>query len=569
MRNLDRDNEYISEEKIREEHLKAAIEAAETANRTKLEFINRISHDIRTPLNTILGMTDIAAAHIDNKTRVQDCLKKISLSGNHLLKLINEILDMNKFESGGLNFKECETNLSDIIDDILTIINPQIYARNHTLEIKIHHLFHENILGDSMRIKEVLMNFLSNAIKYTNDGGKIIMEITEKQSSIKDRACYEFKFKDNGIGMEEEFVKRIFDPFLRAENAEFKPVEGNGLGMAIAKSIVQMMNGDIQVKSVLGQGSEFIVTMHLKYCEKSYNKLQKMSVLIVDDMETFVLDQLKGAGIYCDICKNIEEAVTLIETIYQKGRYYNLILCNDNYDINTIEILKNRINKNTTILVQMSYDWQQPDETEKIKSCRFIMKPLFCSKVYRLLEEALHMGNICEEGIQEKSIYKQDIYKENNKMTAVTEEVCQSQKPDFSGYRVLIVEDNDLNLEIASEIIKTTGAEVETAENGLEALKKLENTPSDYFDLIFMDIRMPKMDGYMVAREIRNSVRKDIRNIPIVAMTANAFADDITKSKDAGMNDHIAKPLKMNLIFQTMEKWLSNKVIDEYRKIII
>ncbi len=503
MKNFDRDKEYISEEKIREERLRAAIEAAETSNRIKSEFINRMSHDIRTPLNTIIGMTDLAVAHIDNKKRVQDCLKKISLSGNHLLNLINEILDMNKIESGSLNLKECETNLSDIIDDILAIINPQIYAKNHTLEININHLSHEDIVGDSMRIKEVLMNFLSNAVKYTNDGGKIVVEITEKESHIKDRTCYEFIFRDNGIGMEEEFVKHIFDPFLRAENAEFKPVEGNGLGMAIAKNIVQMMSGDIKVKSVLGQGSEFIVTMHLKYREKSCKEFQKMSVLVVDDMEIPVLKQLKKAGIHCDICKNAKAV----------------------------------------------------------------------SKIYRLLEEIVHMESVCEKNIYKESIQgksiQEDIYKENNKMIAVTEEICHPQKPDFSGCRVLIAEDNDLNLEIASEIIKTTGAEVETAENGLEALKKLENTPPDYFDLIFMDIRMPKMDGYMVANEIRNSVRKDMQNIPIIAMTANAFADDITKSKDAGMNDHIAKPLKMNLIFQTMEKWLSNKVIDEYRKIII
>ncbi len=573
MKNFDRDKEYISEEKIREERLRAAIEAAETSNRIKSEFINRMSHDIRTPLNTIIGMTDLAVAHIDNKKRVQDCLKKISLSGNHLLNLINEILDMNKIESGSLNLKECETNLSDIIDDILAIINPQIYAKNHTLEININHLSHEDIVGDSMRIKEVLMNFLSNAVKYTNDGGKIVMEITEKESHIKDRTCYEFIFRDNGIGMEEEFVKHIFDPFLRAENAEFKPVEGNGLGMAIAKNIVQMMSGDIKVKSVLGQGSEFIVTMHLKYREKSCKEFQKMSVLVVDDMEIPVLKQLKKAGIHCDICKNAKEAVKLVETINQTGRYYNLILCDGKYYAETSEKLKKKLNKNTMILVQMFYDRQEQNETENTENNRFIMKPLFCSKIYRLLEEIVHMESVCEKNIYKESIQgksiQEDIYKENNKMIAVTEEICHPQKPDFSGCRVLIAEDNDLNLEIASEIIKTTGAEVETAENGLEALKKLENTPPDYFDLIFMDIRMPKMDGYMVANEIRNSVRKDMQNIPIIAMTANAFADDITKSKDAGMNDHIAKPLKMNLIFQTMEKWLSNKVIDEYRKIII
>lgn len=555
MKNFDRDKEYISEEKIREERLKAAIEAAETANRMKSEFINRISHDIRTPLNTILGMADLAVAHIDNKNRVQDCLKKILFSGNQLLNLINKILDVNKIESS-LNLNECETNLSDIIDDILEIINPQIYAKNQTLEIKIHSLSHEDILGDSMCMKEVFMNFLSNAVKYTNDGGKIVVEITEKESHIKDKTCYEFIFRDNGIGMEEEFVKHIFDPFLRAENVGQKPVEGNGLGMAIAKNIVQKMDGDIKVKSVLGQGSEFIVTMHLKYCKKSYKKFQKMSILVVDDMQIPVLKQLKSAGIHCDICKNAKEAVKLVEVLNQTGEYYNLILCESKYYQETVEKLKKRVCRQTGIFVQMFYDWQKQNETEKMESCQFIMKPLFCSKIYRLLEEVIHTETVEKESIQKNSI-QEDICEESSRMTAATKEILQSQKPDFSGYRVLIAEDNDLNLEIACEIIKTTGAEVVTAKNGLEALKKLENTPPDYFDLIFMDIRMPKMDGYKVANEIRNSVRDDIQKIPIIAMTANAFADDITKSKAAGMNDHIAKPLKMTLIFETMEKWLS------------
>lgn len=549
MKSFDRDKEYSSEEKMQEDRLRIAVEAAEAASQTKSEFINRMSHDIRTPLNTIIGMADLAASDIDNKKHVQDCLKKISLSGNHLLKLINEILDMNKMESGISKLKENEANLSDITDDILAIINPQIYAKNHTLEIKLHNLVHEDILGDSIRIKEVLVNFLSNAVKYTNDGGRIVMEITEKESHIKNRTCYEFIFRDNGIGMDKEFIKHIFDPFSRAENAEHRPVEGTGLGMAIAKNIIQMMDGDIKVNSVLGQGSEFIVTMHLKYCEKSYQEFQKMSVLVIDDTEYTVLEQLRDRGIHCDVCRNTAEAVSFIEAANQTGRRYNLILCGDKYYMDATEKLKNKIKKEYTILAQMSYDWRKQEEAEKDGACAFIMKPLFCSKIYRLLEKFF--------------------IEESNKMAAATEEIHQLHKPDFSGYRVLIVEDNDLNLEIASEIIETTGAKVETTGNGIEAVKKLESMPADYFDLIFMDIRMPKMDGYKAANEIRNSSRKDIRNIPIIAMTANAFADDIMRSRAAGMNDHIVKPLKMNLIFQTMEKWLSNKVIDEYKKIVI
>lgn len=546
MKSFDREKEYISEDTIREEHLRIAVETAEAASRTKTEFINHMSHDIRTPLNTIIGMTELAAAHIDNKKRVQDCLKNISLSGNHLLTLINEILDMNKIESGNSKLKERETNLSDIIDDILAIINPQVYAKNHTLEIKVHNLVHENLLADSIRIKEVLMNFLSNAVKYTNDGGRIIMEIAEKESHIKGRACYEFTFRDNGIGMEEEFVKHIFDPFLRAENVEYKPIEGTGLGMSIAKKLTQMMNGSIRVNSVLGQGSEFIVTIHLKYYEKSYKEYQKMSVLIIDDTKMPVLHQLKASGIHCDVCNYINEAVNLAESLYRTGRQYDLILCGDKYYKEAAEELKKRTETKSAVLVRMFDNYPNQEAFWEDESETFLVKPLFCSKIFKLLQ-----------GIADK---------ESSKMTAATEEFYKPQKPDFSGYRVLIAEDNDLNLEIASEIIETTGAKVETAGNGLEVLEKLKNVSEDYFDLIFMDIRMPKMDGYMTANAIRSSGRK---NIPIIAMTANAFADDVTQSRAAGMNDHIAKPLKMSVIFQTMEKWLSNKVIDEYRKIVI
>lgn len=553
MKNFDRDKEYIFQDKTQEERLRIAVEAAEAASRTKSEFINRMSHDIRTPLNAIIGMTDLAAANIDNKRRVQDCLKKISLSGNHLLKLINEILDMNKIENGAPKIRESEANLGDIIDDMLAMINPQIYEKNHTLEIKVHNLIHEDILGDSLRIKEVFVNLISNAIKYTNNGGKIVMEITEKESRVKNKALYEFVFKDNGIGMDKEFVKHIFDPFLRAENAENTPVEGTGLGMTIARSIIQMMGGDITVNSVLGEGSEFIVTMYLKYYEKSewsYATYHKMSVLIVDNIEKDSLKLLENKGIHCDICRNSMEAVNMLENKKKAGGHYDVILSGDSIEnshyIETAKTLNQMIDKDSTILAVMSYDWHQQEEAEKDGIYEFITKPLFCSRVFKLLDRLSD--------------------RENVKMTAATEEAGPSQKLDFSGYRVMIVEDNDLNLEIASEIIEITGAEVETAKNGLEAVNKLEKLPKDYFDLIFMDIRMPKMDGYKATNMIRNSGMKDI---PIIAMTANAFADDVAMSKAAGMNDHIVKPLKMNIIFQTMEKWLPKKVIDEYRKIVI
>lgn len=549
MENFDRDKEDIVVERTQEERLRIAVETAERASQAKSEFINRMSHDIRTPLNAIIGMTDIAAVNIDNKGRVQDCLEKISRSGNHLLKLINEILDMTKIESGKLEIRENELNLGDLTDDILAMVKPQISEKNHEFEVRVHNIVHEDLLGDQLRIKEVLVNLLSNAIKYTDYGGKISMDITEMESEIKDKALYEVIVRDNGIGMDSEFMKHIFDPFSRASNSVCEQVQGTGLGMTIARDIAKLLGGDIRVKSIPGEGSEFTVTMYLKYFEREENQGEKFSILIVDkDIEESkcVIQKLNNQGIRCDICKDGTEAVNVAESEALSGRNYDVILLGDPGEdgayIHTAEKLAGSINRKSTVLGLMSYDWRKVEEEARRAGIQeFITKPLFSSKILKMSDRISRKENTKQEGT-----------------------VGRLRKADFSGYRVLIVEDNELNLEIASEIVGTTGAEVETAANGLEAVRMIADSPEAYYHLIFMDIRMPKMDGYKAAKEIRSLNRGDVRNIPIIAMTANAFADDVTMSRNAGMNDHVVKPLNISRLIGTMEKWLpGKKSVDE------
>lgn len=557
MKGFDREKKDIVEEKTREEYLKIAVEEAEADSQAKSEFINRLSHDIRTPLNAIIGMTDIAAANIDNKGRVLDCLEKIALSGNHLLKLINEILDMNKIASGNPQIRESEINLSDMMDDMLAMVRPQIDAKNHLLKVKLHNIIHEEVLGDPLRIKEIFVNLMSNAIKYTDNGGSITIEIIEKESQIKDMAFYEFVFRDNGIGMDSEFVKHIFDPFARADNTGVTKVQGTGLGMTIARNIARMMGGDIRVKSIPKEGSEFIVTMYLKYCrreEEKENRCRNFSVLIADDMETgkSAAELLENRGIHCDICTDGMEAVNMIEKKNREGKHYNVVFLGETLEhynyIDTIAKIRKITELDATVPVLMSYDLGKvQEEAEKAGITEFITKPLFFSKMLRLFDKISERG-----GRKQKA--------GNGKL----------KMADFSGYRVLIVEDNDLNLEIASEIIGAAGASVETAGNGLDAIQMLKKLPEGYFDLILMDIRMPEMDGYKATMEIRRLGRKDVKDIPIIAMTANAFADDVAMSRDAGMNDHIVKPLNMTVLFQTLEKWLPGKKnIDEYKPFVL
>ena len=404
-------DEDVRKEQEIQQVLRDAIDTANASSKAKSDFLSSMSHDIRTPMNGIIGMTAIATAHLDDRERVEDCLKKISEASSHLLSLINEVLDMNKIESGKVELNEENFNLSELVNTLLAMTKAQLESHHHTLKLDVADVVHENVIGDSHRIQQVFVNLMSNAIKYTPDGGTISLTVAERPTNAHGIACYEFVFEDNGIGMTEEFQKHLFEPFTRANDKKTAAIQGTGLGMTISQSLVRMMGGDIQVKSKPGEGSRFTVTIYLKFVD-------------VQNAEPHKEDPLKN-----------------------------------------LEDLK------------------------------------------------------------------------------------------FEGKRILLVEDHPVNAEIAKNVLLMTGLEVEWVVDGEAAVERMANSKEGEFDLVFMDIQMPNMDGYQATAAIR-AMTTYARRIPIVAMTANAFADDIRRAKEVGMNGHISKPLDFNELARILQKWI-------------
>lgn len=535
-----------SKEKEEKEHmvLKEACEAANRANASKSDFLSRMSHDIRTPMNAIIGMTAIAGTHLDNPERVADCLNKITVSSRHLLSLINEVLDMSKIESGKIELEEEEFNLSDLVQNLLTIIRPSVQAKNHELEMHIANVENEDVIGDAMRLSQVFVNILSNAVKYTPEGGKLEMKIAQKTSKLFGYGCYEFIFKDNGIGMSEEFQMRIFEPFSRAEDSRVSKIEGTGLGMAIAMNIIHMMNGTITVESKPGEGSKFCVTIFLKQQNTKPSGAEQfidLPVLVADDdryaceAACRMLDEL---GMKSEWVLSGTDAVNrVVKAHEEKEDFFAVILdwkMPDMDGIETAKQIRNKVGPDVPIIILSAYDWSRIEEEARQAGVDgFISKPLFRSKLVYLFKQ------LTEEGDKGETEKKKTFSKEG-----------------FTGKRILLVEDNELNREIAEEIIGTMGAVVESVENGKLAVERFEEMGDGYYDLIFMDIQMPVMNGYEAAKAIRKSHLKGAGQIPIIAMTANAFADDVMESKRAGMNEHIAKPLDFEHLTECMERWI-------------
>lgn len=534
-----------SKQKEEKEHqvLREACEAATRANASKSEFLSRMSHDIRTPMNAIIGMTAIAGTHLNERERVADCLNKITVSSKHLLSLINEVLDMSKIESGKIDLEEEEFRLPALIQNLLTIIRPSVLEKNHDLRIHIGGVEHEDVIGDVMRLQQVFVNILGNAVKYTPAGGKLEVEIAEKPSKLSGYGCYEFIFRDNGIGMSEEYQKKIFEPFSRAEDSRVSKIEGTGLGMAIAMNIIHMMNGTITVESELGKGSQFIVTVFLKQQNTAAPDVEQfvnLPVLVADDDRDSceaacqILDEL---GMKSRWVLNGREAVKCVKDVHEAEEDFFAVILDwqmpDMDGITTAKEIRKQVGPDVPIIILSAYDWSKVEEEAREAGVDgFISKPLFRSKLVYLFKQ-LTGGE--GKGEQEKS-------------EASTER-------DFTGRRVLLAEDNELNREIAEEVIGSTGVIVESVENGSLAVERFEEAEDGYYDLIFMDIQMPVMNGYEAAKAIRGSVKKDGKRIPIIAMTANAFADDIMDSRRAGMNEHIAKPLDFDRLIECMNQW--------------
>ena len=491
------DETELKKKEVRDqEALREAYQAAENASNAKSDFLSKMSHDIRTPMNAIIGMTALAGSYIDDKDRMLECLKKITSSSKLLLGLINEVLDMSRIESGNI------------------------------------------------RIQKIFTNIISNSIKYTPNGGKISITVNEKPTHSKSTSCFEFIFEDTGIGMSKEFVKKIFVPFERAEDSRIDKIQGTGLGMAIVNNIIHMMGGEIQVESEINKGSRFTVTMVLKLQddkEETDKELINLKVLVVDD-EKVVCDStckvLNSIGMNSEGVTTGKEAVTRVVEEHEKNDdFYAAIIDWNMPEMNGIETTKEirrAVGKDVPIIIMSAYDWSDIEEEAKAAGVNaFISKPLFKSRLTTTFKQLLNNNQ-----------------EEENPLSVLKNE-------DYSNRRALVVEDNELNAEIMSEMLNMTGIKVDRAENGKVAVEKLESEPENYYDIVFMDIQMPIMNGYQAAEAIRQmDHRKDVHTIPIIAVTANAFVEDILTAKAAGMNEHIAKPIDIKELDDILQKWL-------------
>lgn len=520
---------------------KARREAVD-ANHAKSEFLSNMSHDIRTPMNAIVGMAAIATANISNMQQVQNCLRKITLSSKHLLGLINDVLDMSKIESGKMNLNMDQISLREVIESIVSIVQPQIKEKNQNFDVFIHDISTENVCCDSVRLNQILLNFLSNAIKFTPEGGSIRMSMFEKESPKGEdwsRIC--ITVEDSGIGMSKEFRDKIFESFAREDNNRVQKIQGTGLGMAITKYIVDAMGGTIEVQSEQGKGTMFCVTLDLEKAivQEEDMILPAWRMLVVDDDEQLCLSavkSLKTIGVEADWTLDGESAVQMVEKRHLQHDDYHIILLDWKLPgMNGIKIaneIHRKLGDDIPIILISAYDWSDIEEEARDAGITgFISKPLFKSTLYYSLRKFAGIAD-------EKKIEYED------------------KTEDFSGRRILLAEDNDLNWEIAEELLGEIGFSMDRAENGKIGVEMFENSDIGFYDAILMDIRMPIMNGYEATETIRALDRADAAEIPIIAMTADAFSEDHKKCLEAGMNAHIAKPIDMQEVVKQLKKYM-------------
>lgn len=535
----------ITKDKEIQKSLVEAMQRAESASRAKNDFLSAMSHDIRTPMNGVVGMTAIAAAHLDDKRRVKDCLNKINDASAHLLNLINEILDMSRIESGKMELSEEPFNLAQLLQDVLNMNLAGIKQKNHTVNVHIRSLKHEQVISDPIRMQRIVANILSNAVKYTPADGNISITLLEKPSQIKGYGCYELTVKDDGIGMSAEFQKRLFQPFEREDDERLRNIQGTGLGMSIIKNIVSLMMGNIEVESEKDKGTSFRVTVNLKvdeYEEVMNKSLDKLPVLVVDDdivtCET-VTDMLSDIGMTGEWTDNGETAVEMVADRHFKGENYLAVLVDWKMPgidgLETARRIRAEVDADIPVIILTAYDWSEIEE-EAIEAGvdTFLTKPLYKTK---LAQKMLTLVDRPEE------------------MQALAKEM--GSRDILAGKRVLLAEDNPLNQEIAVEILNMQGLETVTVENGKEAVKYFADSEPGYYDLILMDIQMPKLNGYDASRAIRAMEREDGKTIPIVAMTADAYVKDIQAAYASGMNEHISKPISVERLIQVLVRLLT------------
>ncbi|MDE6665285.1 MAG: response regulator [Ruminococcus sp.] len=539
-RNID---EMIRREQEQKDVLAEALAQAQYANNAKTTFLNNMSHDIRTPMNAIIGFTSLAVTHIDNKTQVQDYLGKILTSSNHLLSLINDVLDMSRIESGKVKIEEKEVNLPEIMHDLKTIVQADVKAKQLEFYIDTLDVVNETIICDKLRLNQVLLNILSNAMKYTKPGGMVSVRVIQTSEAQDNYASYEFRVKDTGIGMSQEFLKHVFEPFEREQTATVSGIQGTGLGLAITKNIVDMMSCTIKVESEEGKGSEFIVTFSFRVAELSVKpqrleQLADLRALVVDDdVNTCVSvsKMLSVIGMHPDWTTLGKEALIRTEFALEQNEPYSAYIIDWLMpDMNGIELVR-RIRKvigdMTPIIILTAYDWADIEEEAKEAGVTaFCSKPIFFSELREVLAAPY-------------------IEQESSEQTDKSELL-------FNGRKILLVEDNELNQEIARAILEDVGFIIDTADDGTVAVDMMKKMSADTYDLILMDVQMPIMNGYQATRAIRELDDPVKANIPIVAMTANAFEEDRQEAMNAGMNGHVAKPINIEKLIETLKNIL-------------
>lgn len=532
------------EEKMRHV-LREALESAQNANAAKSRFLFNMSHDIRTPMNAIIGMTTIASMHLGEPSKIRDCLGKISSSSRHLLGLINDVLDMSKIESGKIALNSEEFVLHELIDHFCTIILQQTRAKHLDFNISTENLEHEKVIGDTLRIKQMLLNIVSNAVKFTPAGGSIDLKIRELPPQYVGYGTYQFIITDSGIGMPAEFLDRIYLPFERAQSSTGSKIEGTGLGMAITKNIVDMMNGQIEVESEPGKGTTFTVTIPLELQTGEndiidFSALRDLRSLVVDDdrnvCETTV-QMLDEMGIRSEWVLTGIEAVGKVVTAHEMNRDYHSVIIDwkmpDMDGLETTRQIRRIVGNDIPIIILTAYDWTEIEEEAKEAGVNaFLAKPLFKSRLVKVMHDI-----ISDEGAS-------SLTPAANKTEIVPES------------RILVVEDNELNMEISCEFIQYCGiSNIEKACDGQEAVRMVEKAPSGYYKLIFMDVQMPLMDGYEATRQIRQIQRSENRfHTPIVAMSANAFIEDREKARVSGMDGYITKPVSIEEIRDVLKE---------------
>ena len=522
--------------------LEKARQGALAANKAKSEFLANMSHDIRTPMNAIVGMAAIATAHIDDREQLQNCLRKITLSSKHLLGLINDVLDMSKIESGKLTLTIEQLSLKEVIEGIVSIVQPQIKSKKQSFDIHVENILTENVWCDGVRLNQVLLNLLSNATKYTLEGGSIRLFLSEENSPKGENYVrIHITVKDNGIGMSPEYLEKIYESYSRADGARIHKTEGAGLGMAITKHIVDAMEGTIDIQSELGVGTEFLLTFDF---EKAVVMdmdmvLPSWNMLVVDDDELLcetATDALKSIGIKAEWTLSGEKAIELVNQHHKKRDDYQIILLDWKLPgMNGIQVAKEirrNLGDGVPILLISAYDWSEFEaEAREAGIDGFISKPLFKSTLYHALCQYM------------------DIETENDQTL--------DQNIDLSGRRILLAEDNELNWEVARELLSDLGVELDWAEDGQICLDKFEKSSEGYYDAILMDIRMPHMTGYEATKAIRGLNHPDALSIPIIAMSADAFSDDIQRCLEFGMNAHIAKPIDIVEVSRLLKRFLT------------